>query len=56
MNRNFMWYAVMVILMVLYYYAKQTERYDMKPPVAKKILIKPPFMGKKGLIIITGFV
>ena len=47
MNRNFTWYAVMVIIMVLYYYAKQTERYDMKPPVAKKNPYKTTLHGKE---------
>ena len=36
MNQNFTWYAVILIIMVLYYYAKQTERFDMKPPVAQQ--------------------
>ena len=47
MNRNFTWYAVMVIIMVLYYYAKQTERYDMKPPVAKKNPYKTTLHGQE---------
>ena len=47
MNRNFMCYAVMVIIMVLYYYAKQTERYDMKPPVAKKNPYKTTLHGQE---------
>ena len=47
MNRNFTWYAVMVIIIVLYYYAKQTERYDMKPPVAKKNPYKTTLHGKE---------
>ena len=47
MNRNFTWYAVMVIIMVLYYYAKQTERYDMKPPVAKQNPYKTTLHGQE---------
>ncbi len=47
MNQNFTWYAVMVIIMVLYYYAKQTERYDMKPPVAKQNPYKTTLHGKE---------
>ena len=47
MNQNFTWYAVMVIIMVLYYYAKQTERYDMKPPVAKKNPYKTTLHGQE---------
>jgi len=47
MNRNFTWYAVMVIIIVLYYYAKQTERYDMKPPVAKQNPYKTTLHGKE---------
>ena len=33
--------------MVLYYYAKQTERYDMKPPVAKKNPYKTTLHGQE---------
>ena len=47
MNQNFTWYAVMVIIMVLYYYAKQTERYDMKPPVAKQNPYKTTLHGQE---------
>jgi len=47
MNRNLTWYAVMVIIMVLYYYAKQTERYDMKPPVAKQNPYKTTLHGQE---------
>ena len=47
MNRNFTWYAVMVIIMVLYYYAKQTERYDMKPPVANQNPYKTTLHGQE---------
>ena len=47
MNRNFTWYAVMVIIMVLYYYAKQTERYDMKPPVARQNPYKTTLHGQE---------
>ena len=47
MNQNFAWYAVMVIIMVLYYYAKQTERYDMKPPVAKQNPYKTTLHGQE---------
>jgi oligopeptidase B len=47
MNRNFTWYAVMAIIMVLYYYVKQTERYDMKPPVAKQNPYKTTLHGQE---------
>ena len=47
MNQNFTWYAVMVIIMVLYYYAKQTERYDMKPPVANQNPYKTTLHGQE---------
>ena len=47
MNQNFTWYTVMVIIMVLYYYAKQTERYDMKPPVANQNHYKTTLHGQE---------
>ena len=47
MNRNFTWYAVIVIIMVLYYYTKQTERYDMKPPIAQQNPYKTTLHGQE---------
>ncbi len=47
MNRNFTWYAIIVIIMVLYYYTKQIERNDMKPPVAQQNSYKTALHGQE---------
>jgi len=37
MNRNLTWYIIIIIIMLLDYYTRQTERNDIKPPVAQQI-------------------
>ena len=36
MNRNFTWYSIIIIIMILYYLRSQIEQLDMKPPIADK--------------------
>ena len=36
MNRNFTWYSIIIIIMILYYFRSQIEQLDMKPPIANK--------------------
>ena len=36
MNRNFTWYSIIIIIMILYYLRSQIEQLDMKPPIANK--------------------
>ena len=36
MNRNFTWYSIIIIIMIMYYLRSQIEQLDMKPPIADK--------------------
>ena len=36
MSRNFTWYSIIVIIMILYYFRSQIGMQDMKPPIANK--------------------
>ncbi len=36
MNRNFTWYSIIIIIMILYYFRSQIGQLDMKPPIANK--------------------
>ena len=44
MNRNFTWYSIIIIIMILYYLRSQIEQLDMKPPIADK---KPKKVKRK---------
>ena len=46
MNRNLTWYIIIIIIMLLDYYTRQTERNDIKPPVAQQIPYKTTIHGQ----------
>ncbi len=47
MNRNFTWYSIIVIIMILYYFRSQIGMQDMKPPIANKNPHKNIVHGKE---------
>ena len=46
MNRNLTWYIIIVIIMLLDYNTRQTEKNDIKPPVAQQIPYKTTIHGQ----------
>ena len=47
MSRNFTWYSIIVIIMILYYFRSQIGMQDMKPPIANKNPHKNIVHGKE---------
>ena len=47
MSRNFTWYSIIVIIMILYYFRSQIGMQDMKPPIANKNPHKSIIHGKE---------
>ena len=47
MNRNFTWYSIIIIIMILYYFRSQIELINMKPPIANKNPHKSIVHGKE---------
>ena len=46
MNRNLTWYIIIIIIMLLDYYTRQTERSDINPPIAQQIPYKTTIHGQ----------